>query len=88
MAQLASETEKFRPETCCIIANYYSLQSEQEKAVAYYQRALTFNRNSLSAWILMGHEFVELKNTQAAIKSYRHAIDVNKKDFRAWYGLG
>lgn len=88
LAQLASATDKFRPETCCIIGNYYSLRSEHEKAITYYQRALTLNRSCLSAWTLMGHEFVELKNTHAAIESYRHAVDVNKNDFRAWYGLG
>jgi len=31
---------------------------------------------------------MELKNTNAAIQSYRHAIEVNKRDYRAWYGLG
>jgi len=36
----------------------------------------------------MGHEYVELKNTHAAIESYRRAVDVNRKDYRAWYGLG
>lgn len=36
----------------------------------------------------MGHEFMELKNTNAAIQSYRQAVDVNRRDFRAWYGLG
>lgn len=36
----------------------------------------------------MGHEYVEMKNTHAAIESYRRAVDVNRKDFRAWYGLG
>jgi anaphase-promoting complex subunit 8 len=36
----------------------------------------------------MGHEFVEMKNTHAAIESYRRAVDVNRKDYRAWYGLG
>lgn len=88
LAQLASSTDKFRPETCCIIANYYSLKSEHEKAIVYFQRALILDRNCLSAWTLMGHEFVELKNTHAAIESYRRAVDANKKDFRAWYGLG
>lgn len=88
LAQLASGTDKFRSETCCIIANYYSLKSEHEKAIVYYQRALILNRNCLSAWTLMGHEFVELKNTHAAIESYRRAVDANKKDYRAWYGLG
>lgn len=36
----------------------------------------------------MGHEYVEIKNTNAAIASYRRAVDVNAKDYRAWYGLG
>ncbi len=36
----------------------------------------------------MGHEYVEMKNTHAAIESYRRAVDLNRKDYRAWYGLG
>lgn len=54
----------------------------------YFRRALTLDRNFLSAWTLMGHEYVEMKNTHAAIESYRRAVDVNRKDYRAWYGLG
>ncbi|KAG5520004.1 hypothetical protein PMAC_001080 [Pneumocystis sp. 'macacae'] len=80
LAQIASTTDKFRPETCCII--------EHEKAVIYFRRALKLNRNWLSAWTLMGHEYVEMKNTHAAIEAYRRAVDVNRKDYRAWYGLG
>ena len=36
----------------------------------------------------MGHEYIEMKNTHAAVESYRRAVDVNRKDYRAWYGLG
>ncbi|KAL5117354.1 Anaphase-promoting complex subunit 8 [Pleosporales sp. CAS-2024a] len=88
LAQLATSTDKFRPETCCVVGNYYSLKSEHEKAVMYFRRALTLDRTFLSAWTLMGHEFVEMKNTHAAIESYRRAVDVNRRDYRAWYGLG
>ena len=88
LAQLATATDKFRPETCCVVGNYYSVKSEHEKAVMYFRRALTLDRTFLSAWTLMGHEFVEMKNTHAAIESYRRAVDVNRKDYRAWYGLG
>ncbi|KAH3688724.1 hypothetical protein WICPIJ_000324 [Wickerhamomyces pijperi] len=88
LAQFANSIDKFRSETCCIVANYYSLKFEHEKAIMYYRRALTLNRNCLSAWTLMGHEFVELKNSHAAIESYRRAVDINIKDFKAWYGLG
>ncbi|KAE8154204.1 anaphase promoting complex subunit 8 [Aspergillus avenaceus] len=88
VAQIATATDKFRPETCCVVGNYYSLKSEHEKAVVYFRRALTLDRNFLSAWTLMGHEYIEMKNTHAAIESYRRAVDVNRKDYRAWYGLG
>lgn len=88
LAQVASNTDKFRPETCCVLGNYYSLKGDHEKAVMYFRRALVLDRSFLSAWTLMGHEFVEMKNTHAAIDSYRRAVDVNRKDYRAWYGLG
>ncbi|KAL9579528.1 MAG: hypothetical protein Q9212_005055 [Teloschistes hypoglaucus] len=88
LAQLATATDKFRPETCCIVGNYYSKKSEHEKAVQYFKRALQLDRSFLAAWTLMGHEYVEMKNTHAAIESYRRAVDINRQDFRAWYGLG
>ncbi|ODV92784.1 hypothetical protein CANCADRAFT_21590 [Tortispora caseinolytica NRRL Y-17796] len=88
LAQLTSSVDKLRPETCCIIANFYSIRNNHIKAITYYRRALMLNRSYLSAWTLMGHEFVELKNSHAAIESYRRATDINRRDFRAWYGLG
>lgn len=88
LAHLCSNVDKFRPESCVVIGNYYSLLSLHEKAVQYFRRALTLDRACLSAWTLMGHEYVELKNTHAAIESYRRAVDVNRRDYRAWYGLG
>ncbi|KAH9904685.1 TPR-like protein [Xylariomycetidae sp. FL2044] len=88
LAHVCSSVDKFRPESCVVIGNYYSLLSLHEKAVQYFRRALTLDRSCLSAWTLMGHEYVELKNTHAAIESYRRAVDVNRRDYRAWYGLG
>ena len=88
LAATAYETDKFRPETNCILGNYYSLISEHEKAVLHFRRALTLDRSYQAAWTLMGHEYIELKNTQAAIESYRRAVDINRKDYRSWYGLG
>lgn len=29
-----------------------------------------------------------MKNTHAAIESYRRAVESNRRDYRAWYGLG
>ena len=101
LAHHATRTDKFRVETCCIVGNYYSLKSEHEKAVIYFRRALQINRNYLAAWTLLGHEYLELKNTHAAVEAYRRAVgtsillihliifsDLNRSDYRAWYGLG
>ena len=57
-----------------LLGNYYSLHDQHEKAVTYFQRALKLNPQYTSAWTLMGHEFMERKNTSAAIEAYRKAI--------------
>lgn len=88
LAHQLCDIDKYCVETCCVVGNYYSLRSQHERAVLYFQRALKLNPNYLSAWTLMGHEYMEMKNTSAAIQSYRQAIEVNRRDYRAWYGLG
>ena len=88
LAHLVTAVDRFRPESAVVVGNYHALLSQHEKAITYFRRALTLDRNFLSAWTLMGHEYVELKNTQAAIECYRRAVDCNRKDYRAWYGLG
>ncbi|KAI4336082.1 hypothetical protein L6164_014656 [Bauhinia variegata] len=81
-------TDKYKPESCFIIGNYYSLKGQHEKSVMYFRRALKLNKNYISAWTVMGHEFVEMKNTPAAVDAYRRAVDIDQCDYRAWYGLG
>ena len=89
LAMKAVHLDKYTPETCCIVGNYYSLRGEHAKAVTYFQRALQLNKKYLSAWTLMGHEYIELKNTSQAIKAYREAVKASGgRDFRAWYGIG
>ena len=88
LAHTAARVDKYRPETCCIIGNYYSLKNQRSKAIQYFQRALKLNPDYTGAWTLMGHEFVEAENTPAAMEAYRRAADINPKDYRAWYGLG
>jgi hypothetical protein len=43
------------------------LQGQHERSVEWFRRALRLCRTYLSAWTLMGHEFVEMKNAPAAI---------------------
>ncbi|RDX79810.1 Anaphase-promoting complex subunit 8, partial [Mucuna pruriens] len=65
-----------------------NLVGQHEKSFVYFRRALKLDKNCLTAWTLMGHEFVEMKNTPAAVDAYRRAVDIDLCDYRAWYGLG
>lgn len=88
LAHAANNIDPYRVETCCCIANFYSLRGQHNRAADYFSRALQLNPRHISAWTLMGHEYMEIKNTGAAIQAYRSAIECNKRDYRAWYGLG
>jgi anaphase-promoting complex subunit 8 len=56
-----------------------------------FRQALKLDRGYLTAWTLMGHEYVELSNTHAAIESYRRACRKSrsvlnvKSPFPDWY---
>lgn len=87
VGQLASDVDRYRPETSCIIGNYYSLVSRHHEAVRYFRHALTLDRSFSSVWTLLGHEYLKLENIHAAIESYRQALEFNQKDYRAHFGL-
>jgi len=88
LAQTAMKTDKFSPETCVVVGNHYALKGQHDRAVLYFRRALKLNHRYLAAWTLMGHEYVELKNTAAAVAAYRRVVDLDPTDYRGWYGLG
>lgn len=77
LAQLAKQyciIDRNRAETCCLVGNFYSSRGEHPKAIQYFKRSLQLNRDYLPAWTLMGHEYVEMKNSHAAIEAYRRAV--------------
>ena len=88
LAYKCYQNDKYRPETCCVIGNYYALKGEHPKAVSFFKRAVKLDNSFLYAWTLMGHEYLEMKIISAAVESYRTAVDIDKNDYRAWYGLG
>jgi anaphase-promoting complex subunit 8 len=73
LAHTVVRINKYCPESCCVVGNLYSLRGMHERAVVYFQRALRLDPKYLSAWTLMGHEYMELHNTAAAVQAYRTA---------------
>ena len=88
LARAVTKIDKFSAQACVVVGNYYSLRGHHERAISSFQRALRVNKNFQSLWTLMGHEYVELRNTQSAVQCYRRAVEVSPTDFKAWYGLG
>ncbi|KAL0072428.1 Anaphase-promoting complex subunit 8 [Marasmius tenuissimus] len=66
-----------RPEISCLLGNYYSLRADHVKSIKYFRRAVELDPTFLSAWTLLGHEYVEVKNSHAAIQCYRRAVGTN-----------
>ena len=48
------------------LANFVFNLNVRHYSVVYFSRALRLNWRYLSAWTLMGHEYVEMKNPAAA----------------------
>jgi anaphase-promoting complex subunit 8 len=88
LAQEISQIDQYRPETCCVVGNYFGAKALHVKAVMYFRRALLLDRNYAAAWTLLGHEYIELGKQSAVIEAYRLAIEANPLDYRAWFGLG
>lgn len=73
--------DKYIPETCCVVGNYYSLIGDHMKAALYFSRAIDLDKNFLPAYTLLGHEYLELKNVTKAIEAYNRAVRINKRDY-------
>lgn len=61
------ENDKYIPETCCVLGNYYSLIGQHKQAAEHFQRAIKLDKNFLAAYTLLGHEFLEIKNVTRAV---------------------
>eukprot|EP00916_Digyalum_oweni_P022319 GHVL01036989.1.p1 GENE.GHVL01036989.1~~GHVL01036989.1.p1 ORF type:complete len:623 (-),score=138.24 GHVL01036989.1:813-2636(-) len=82
------ELNRYCPESCFVIGNYYALLGLHERAVLYFRRSIVLNAYYAPAWVLLGHEFLELKNPESSIGAYRRALSLEPRDYRGWYGLG
>lgn len=79
---------KYRAETMCCIANYYSMRKEHSKAIEYFKLSVRLNPSSSIVHTLIGHEYLEMRNMEKAIGSYNSALKTCPMDYRAWYSIG
>lgn len=87
LSRLSKSISKFHRTTCYVTGNYFSLCGDSAKAAIQFKRAVRLDQNFSTAWILLAHQFIELRLPLPAINSYRKAAKVAPFDFRTWYGL-
>lgn len=87
LAERCVKLDRLRPETCCVMGNFYFANGDFGKALSYFSKAIQLDGCFQTAWILAGQCFVELRNYNTAISSYSQATALNPKDYRAWCGL-
>jgi len=80
--------EKYHWETCVATGNLFSLRQDRARAISYFRRAIQMKPDFISAWTLIGHEYIEMRNFAEAISSYHKGINLDPSDSRAWFGLG
>lgn len=80
LAQDVVKVDKYRSETCSVLGNFYSLRGDHEMAIVYFRRAVRLNHNDHSAWILLGHEYLEQNNCSMAIEAYCRGVG----EYREW----
>jgi len=89
LAHELNDIDPYWPEVCIVLANYYSLKGDHNKAIDFFDRAVRIRPDENSGtWILLGHEYSEINEPQMAIQAYKKAQQVDENDHRCWYALG
>ena len=72
------------------MGNHFSLKGDHEKAALFFKRATIVDPVNINAWLLLGHELVELRNPSAAFAAYQQAAQCPNasRDMRPWYAMG
>ncbi|KAK7202222.1 Anaphase promoting complex subunit 8 / Cdc23/Tetratricopeptide repeat/TPR repeat [Novymonas esmeraldas] len=88
LVQSVYHADAFRAETNFAVGNYYVLLGQHDRAALHFLRTTAIDPQCAEAWLLLGHAYVEGKNTTAAVEAYRTAVSLNERDYRGWYNLG
>ncbi|TKR96261.1 hypothetical protein L596_010309 [Steinernema carpocapsae] len=75
------------PEAWCVNGNCFSVQKKHDTAVECLSRATTINPRFSYAYSLLGHELIDMEETERAIEAFSSALRYSPNDYRAYYGL-
>ncbi|KAM7458229.1 hypothetical protein BLSTO_00999 [Blastocystis sp. subtype 1] len=87
LCQTLAREDPLLPSLPLVQGSYWSVLGQHEKAVLCMTEA-TEKTPSGTAWLLLGHEYVDLKNPKVAAACYQRAVRANPRDYRGYFALG
>lgn len=79
---------KSSPQAWCAVGNALSLMRDNENALKAFKRASSLQPDLPYSYTLQAHEHVASDAHEHAQNCYREALNVDKRHYNAWYGLG
>ena len=77
-----------KPQTWCVLGNYFSLQKDHEEAIKAFEKATTLNPRFSYAYTLQGHEYASNESFDIAKEFYMKALACDPQHYNAYYGMG
>ncbi|CCD66209.1 Cell division cycle protein 27 homolog [Caenorhabditis elegans] len=88
LSQILTTESRERPQSWCAAGNCFSLQRQHTQAIECMERAIQLDKRFAYAYTLLGHELIVQDELDKAAGSFRSALLLSPRDYRAWYGLG
>ncbi|EFP11510.1 CRE-MAT-1 protein, partial [Caenorhabditis remanei] len=88
LAQTLTTESRERSQSWCAAGNCFSLQRQHTQAIECMERAILLDKRFAYAYTLLGHELIVQDELDKAAGSFRSALLLSPRDYRAWYGLG
>jgi anaphase-promoting complex subunit 3 len=91
LAHLSQELvaiDRLSPEAWIAVGNSFSLQKEHDEAMRCFKRASQLDPRCAYASTLSGHEAVSMEEFDRGIAFFQTAVQIDRRHFNAWYGMG
>lgn len=73
----------------CAAGNCHSLLKDTDKAIQFFQSAISLSQNACAyAFTMCGHEHLAKESLDSALECYHAALDIDDRHYNAFFGIG
>ncbi|PFH32490.1 tetratricopeptide repeat-containing protein [Besnoitia besnoiti] len=87
LTQKCFSIDPHAPQTLCVLGNFLSAKGDHRGSIRSFKQATKLAPRLVSAWVALGHAFVEAREVVPAVRAYEAATRADPGDCRGWSGL-